>query len=222
MTKQDLIIIGSSGHAKVVIDVVEKEGRYNIIGLLDPVRPIGENTLGYEVIGTIDMIPSLIKNKSDCSFFIAIGDNWNRHKEMKHILDVHPEAIFASTIHPSAQIGREVTIGMGVVVMAGAIVNSSTKIGDFTILYTKSSVDHDCTVEPFVSLAPNATTGGTVNIGAFSAIGISASIKHGVKIGEHCVIGGGSMVLKNTESYTINYGVPSKKVGIRIEGDKYL
>ncbi|MFN0164711.1 MAG: transferase, partial [Burkholderiales bacterium] len=34
----NVIVIGSSGQAKVVIDVVRREGRRNIVGLLDRFR----------------------------------------------------------------------------------------------------------------------------------------------------------------------------------------
>ena len=42
----NIIIIGSSGHAKVIIDIVQQEGKYNIVGLVDRFRNIGEQTLG--------------------------------------------------------------------------------------------------------------------------------------------------------------------------------
>ena len=106
--------------------------------------------------------------------------------------------------------------------MAGTVINSSSTIGDFTIMYTKSSLDHDNILGNYASLAPNATTGGNVTIGDFSAIGISAAIKHGVTMGSHCVLGGGSILLKNCEHNTLLYGVPAKKIRTRETGEKYL
>ena len=38
----NIVVIGSSGHAKVIIDIVEQEGRYRITGLLDRYRGLAE------------------------------------------------------------------------------------------------------------------------------------------------------------------------------------
>jgi UDP-3-O-[3-hydroxymyristoyl] glucosamine N-acyltransferase len=62
-------------------------------------------------------------------------------------------------------IGKNVVIGIGVAIMAGAIINPYSQIGDFAIINTKTSVDHDCIIGKFSSLAPNVTLGGNVKIG---------------------------------------------------------
>lgn len=182
MNNQNVIIVGSSGYSKVIIDIFEKENKYQIVGLLDAYRNIGEETLGYKVIGKEDDLPVLLSKKSNCKIFIAIGDNWIRKKVMNKIIDIVPNIDFATTIHPSAQIGKNVQIGKGVAIMAGAIINSDTKIGDFTIINTKASIDHDSKMLKFSSLAPNVTTGGNVSIGEFSAISIGATLNTGYQL----------------------------------------
>lgn len=222
MSKQKVIIVGSSGHSKVIIDIFEKEDKYRIIGLLDAFRKIGEKTLGYKVIGKEDDLPGLISKNPNCKIFIAIGDNWIRKKVRNKIIEIIPNIDFATTIHPSANIGKNVIIGKGVAIMAGAIINSDTVIEDFTIINTKASIDHDSKMLKFSSLAPNATTGGNVSIGEFSAISIGATIKHGISIGNHTIIGAGALVMKNCEDNLIMYGIPAKVIRKREKGDKYL
>jgi sugar O-acyltransferase (sialic acid O-acetyltransferase NeuD family) len=222
MEKGKLIIVGSSGHAKVVIDIVEKEDKYEIIGLIDDNRKLGENTMGYPIIGNIADLQNILKLNPEYKLFIAIGDNWNRCKIFEHITSLVPHANFISTVHPSAEIGKEVSIGYGTVIMAGAVINSCTSIGNFTIVYTNSSLDHDNILGDFASLAPNSATGGNVSIGSFSAIGIGASIKHGIKLGSNCVLGGGSVLLQQCGDNQLLYGVPAKMVRLREKGEKYL
>ena len=111
MEKEKLIIVGSSGHAKVVIDIVEKEEKYEIIGLIDDHKKMGESTLGHPVIGTTESLQNLLKLNREYKLFVAIGDNWNRSKIVEYILSLVPQAEFVSTIHPSAQIAKEVNIG---------------------------------------------------------------------------------------------------------------
>jgi sugar O-acyltransferase (sialic acid O-acetyltransferase NeuD family) len=222
MSKEKVIIVGSSGHSKVVIDIFEKENKYQIIGLLDASRKIGEETLGYEVIGKEDDLPELIAKNPNCKVFIAIGDNWVRMKVRDKVVEIIPDIDFATTIHPSAQIGKNVRIGKGVAIMPGAIINSDTVIEDFVIINTKASIDHDSKMEKFSSLAPNVTTGGYVSIGEYSAISIGATIKEGISIGNHTVIGASALLNRSCEDNLVMYGIPAKEIKKRKKGEKYL
>jgi sugar O-acyltransferase (sialic acid O-acetyltransferase NeuD family) len=133
-----------------------------------------------------------------------------------------PDFTFITAVHPSAQIGREVSIGAGAVLMAGTVVNSDSRIGAHCILNTKSSLDHDCVMDDFSSLAPGVTTGGVVQIGAYSAISLGANIIHGKNIGAHTIIGAGALVRENILDHCVAYGVPARVIRKRAEGEKYL
>ena len=219
---KNIIIIGSSGHAKVVIDIVEKENKYNIIGLIDKSRKIGEETLGYKIIGKEEDIPNLIKKNNLAGGIIARGDNWVRSKIYEKIKSLEPKFKFVKTKHPNTQIAKNVQIGNGTAIMAGAIINSNSSVGDNCILNTNSSLDHDGFMDDFSSLAPNATTGGNVKIGKFSAILLGASIIHKITIKEQTIVGAGSVVLKDIPAFSIVFGVPAKVIKKRKEGEKYL
>ncbi len=220
--KNHIVVIGASGHAKVVIDVIEKEGKYHIVGLIDSLKPLDETVFGYKVLGAEDKLAALVASGDVHGGLIAIGDNWKRYLVAEKVKSLIPQFKFISTIHPSAQVGRGVTVGDGSVLMAGAIVNSDSHIGNFCILNTKASLDHDGVMEDFSSLAPNATTGGKVVIGAFSAVSLGAGIIHGIKIGEHSVLGAGALAVDDIPHHSVAYGTPAKVIRKRLEGDKYL
>ena len=220
MTKKSLIIIGSSGHAKVVLDIFEKMNLHKIIGFIDNNKQTGENVLGYPVLGDEEILNN---HKSEhTQLFIAIGDNCTRQKVRDRIKTHFPAFSFATAIHPSATIGIEVKIGQGSAIMAGSILNPCCIIGEFCLINTKASLDHDSVMNDFSSLAPGVTTGGNVEIGASSAIGIGASIMHGVKIGTEVVIGGHAFVNKHVDDFSVCYGVPAKSIRKRVVGEKYL
>lgn len=139
----NIVIIGSSGHAKVIIDIVQQQGKYNIVGLLDRFRDVGEKTLGYPVLGKEEDLPELIKAHTLKGAIVAIGDNFVRSKVVAHIKEIIPDLPFVSAIHPKASIAMEVSIGEGTVVMAGVSINACSSVGRFCILNTNSSLDHD-------------------------------------------------------------------------------
>jgi sugar O-acyltransferase (sialic acid O-acetyltransferase NeuD family) len=216
-----ILIVGSSGHAKSVIDTIEKEGKFTIVGLIDDFRDSGE-CLGYKILGSTEDLKGLVRTEAIYGLVIAIGDNFSRQTVHEKIAALCPGLRFVSTVHPSAVIGRDVSIGPGTVIMSGVSVNSGTVIGDFCILNTHSSLDHDCLMKNYSSLAPGVNTGGYVWIGWGSAIGVGAKINHKICIGDHCVIGSGACVVKDFDDYSLAYGVPARLIRERKAGEKYL
>ncbi len=222
MNTKKVIIIGSSGHSKVIIDTFEKAGTHIIVGLIDDYRGASESTMGYPVLGRLDDLAVLVTKHAPCQLFIAIGDNWARMQVYKRIAAQLPNTSFANAIHPSAQIGRAVELGQGVAIMAGSVINSASNIGDFCIINTRSSVDHDNWLHAFSSIAPGATTGGGVTLRECAAVSIGATVKHGVAIAAHAVVGAGAVLLNDCQTCEVVYGVPAKAIRIRQPGDSYL
>lgn len=219
--KNDVIVVGSGGHAKVIIDIIEKQGIYNIIGLIDGFKSVGTEVFGYKVLGDEVALSSSIYQ--DIKYgIIAIGDNWVRSQVVKKVVTVRPDFKFIKAIHPSANIAKGVVVGDGTVIMAGVNVNSDTRIGTHSIINTNSSLDHDNIIGDFVTIAPGAITGGNVTVGDFSSVSLGAKVIHKITIEEHSLIGAGSVVVKNIESQSVWYGVPAKLVRKRSIGEKYL
>lgn len=220
--KINIVIIGASGHSKVVIDIIERENKYNIVGLIDSFKTPGECIFNYEILGDENDIPFLIKKFSISSGIIAIGDNWTRKVMYKKIQKISPELSFINAIHPNAVIGKNVSIGSGSVIMPGAIVNSDTIIGKFCIVNTNSSLGHDSELKNYSSLAPGVITGGNVIIGCCTAVSLGAKVIQNIEIGEHSIIGAGSLVINDIGDFILAYGSPAKTIRTIEKGEKYL
>lgn len=216
----NIIIFGSSGHAQVIATIIQRQKKYNILGFLDDFKPIGTRVLGYTVLGKIEDIVNF--KCSICGGIIGIGDNWARSEIFNKIINLIPHFLFISAIDPSAIIASNVEIGIGTTIMPGVIVNNNSKIGNFCILNTKASLDHDGILEDFSSLAPGVTTGGGVKIGYCTAICLGANIIHGITIGSQSIVGSGALVVKNVHSNSVSYGIPAKHIRNRIIGESYL
>lgn len=220
--KNKIIIIGASGHAKVVIDIIEKQNKYDIFGLIDSHKPIGYNVFDYEVLGTEALIPELIKNHQIQAGIIAIGDNAQRKRMVDKIAAISSKFKYIKAIHPQAVIGKNVIIEEGTVIVAGAIINACSKIKRHSIINTKGSIGHDCFLEDFVSVAPGATVGGNVTIKEGGIVGIGATILGKCTIEQQALVGAGALVNKDIPAYTVVYGVPAKAIRLREEDTSYL
>ncbi|QNF28483.1 acetyltransferase [Metabacillus elymi] len=218
--EKKIIIYGTGGHSKVVMDAIEKSGQYTIYGFIDDYYNDNRVDLQYKYIGDHASLKGIMNNIY--GGVIAVGDNWIRSNIVSKIKGDFPSFKFVTVIHPSAVIGGETEIGDGTVIMAGVVVNCHTKIGEHCILNTMSSVDHDCFIDDYVSIAPGATLGGNVCVGSYSAISLGANVIHSKKIGAHSVVGAGATVLNNIDSQVVAYGTPAKVIRYREKGEKYL
>ncbi|GAA3514322.1 acetyltransferase [Aquimarina addita] len=219
---KNIIIIGASGHGSVILDCIEKEGKYNVVGFVDSFKQKGTTHNGYEILGNEFEIPYLTKKNNLYGGIIAIGDNWTRKNVCDRITVIAPDFRFITSIHPKAVIGKDTYIGKGTVIMPGAIVNSNTVIKDFCILNTNSSLGHDSIIEEFSSIAPGVSIGGGFYLGTFSAVSIGAIIIENIMIREHTIIGAGSLVTKDFPEYIVAHGTPAKIIRTRERGEYYL
>lgn len=204
--KNKLIIIGASGHGKVVADIGIKMNKWRSISFLDDDTSI-KISMGFEVIGKTS---DAFTYKDEADFFVAIGNNVIREIIQEKLIDEGLNVV--SLIHPIAVVGTDVEIGVGTVLMAGVVVNSSTRIGKGCIINTSSSLDHDNVIEDYVHISPGASLAGKVKVGKGSWLGIGSVVSNNVNICSICKVGSGGVVVNDiTESGTY-VGVPVRKI----------
>ncbi|MDR0138860.1 acetyltransferase [Metabacillus idriensis] len=204
--KNKLIIIGASGHGKVVADIALKMNKWQTIAFLDDDESI-TTSMGLEVIGTSDEV---FTHTNDYDIFVGIGNNATRQKIHEKLEEAG--ASIPLLVHPGAAIGSQVDLGIGTAVMAGTIINSCTIIGKGCIINTGSTIDHDNCIEDFVHISPGVHLAGTVKIGQGSWIGIGSAVSNNVTITGGCKVGAGAVVVKDITEPGVYVGVPVRRV----------
>lgn len=204
--KDRLLIIGASGHGKVVADIAQKMNRWKNIAFLDDDKSL-MTSIGLDVIGkAVDVFTF----KDDYEIFVAIGNNFTR-KKIQEKLEVSGATI-PVLVHPNAIIGTEVELGVGSVVMAGVVINCCTRIGKGCIINTGSTLDHDNVIEDYVHISPGVNLAGNVKIGKGSWLGIGSVVSNNVNITSGCKIGAGAVVVKNINETATYVGMPARKI----------
>ena len=203
--KNKLLIIGASGHGKVVADIALSLKKWKSIAFLDDDESI-KTCMGLEVISKI---ADAIIYKEQADFFVAIGNNTTREKIQEKLEAEGIELVIL--VHPNAVIGTNIEIGNGTAVMAGVVINSSSRIGKGCIINTSSSLDHDSVIEDYVHISPGANIAGTVNVGKGCWIGIGSVVSNNVNICSGCMLGAGTVVVKDIVEKGTYIGVPAKK-----------
>lgn len=194
-----LIIIGASGHGRVVADIAYRCGYTDIVFLDDntDVRNCGK----YSVVGDSSHVKDI-----DGDIVVAIGDPVIRRRIQE---DIREERL-GILIHPDAVLAEDVLIGKGTVVMAGVVINSGSVIGRGCIINTCASVDHDCRIEDYVHVAVGAHIAGHVEIGKETWVGAGVTVSNDIKICNGCMIGAGAVVVKDINETETYIGVPAR------------
>lgn len=199
---QGTMIIGASGHAKVVLSTVLANG-VNVIGFLDDNQVISGTMLsGYPVLGPVEQLVS----RKCAAAIMGIGNNATRLS----LADRYSAYTKWQTyVHPTAYIHPSVKVGRGTVVLAGAIIQPDVVIGDHCIINTGATIDHDCIIGNFVHLAPGVHLAGAVHVGEGSFMGIGSVTIQEIKIGDWVQVAAGSVVIRNLVSKSKVMGVPA-------------
>lgn len=200
---KQLVIIGASGHGKVVADIAKKNG-YGPIVFLDDNEAV-KDCGGYAVAGKCCSFTDY-----DCDIFVAIGNPTVREKFLKE-LEKHGKNI-PFLVHPGAIVAENSAIGKGTVIAAGAVVNPCAVIGKGCIINTCASVDHDCAVADYVHVSVGAHVAGTVSIGLRTWIGAGATVSSNVNICADTMVGAGAVVVKDILEKGTYVGVPARKI----------
>jgi len=200
---KDVIIIGTGGHAKVITDIV-LSSRDHLVGFLTRDDSVKE-FMGWPVLGKDADYDQFM----DCCFVIAIGDPQVRERISRTMTGIQ----WYTAVHPSASISAiHTSIGAGSVIMANAVVNSCAQIGNHCIINSNATVEHENIIEDYVHISVGTKLGGAVKVGKRTWIGIGATVSNGISVCGDCMIGAGSVVVKNIGIPGTYVGVPARKI----------
>jgi len=195
-----MFLYGAGGHAKVIISCLRANG-LSIAGIFD-------DDLSKKELGLIPVLGSYrVENEPQEPLILSIGNNHIRRKIAALI-----QHRFGKVIHPSAIVDPSVQVGEGTVVLHNAVLQADVKIGRHVIINTSVSVDHECSIEDFVHIAPGAILCGNVYVGEETMIGAGTTVTPNLKIGKHCLIAAGSVITKNIPDFAIVRGNPARVI----------
>jgi sugar O-acyltransferase (sialic acid O-acetyltransferase NeuD family) len=206
-----IVIVGGGGHAKVLISMIKKLGRYTIAGYTDP--DDRGSILGVRYLGDDDILEEFAKQQNQPSAALGIGHMSPRSGRAGVIGRIAGCGFdFPHLISPDSIVNEAVALGRGTVVLDGAVINSGAFIGEWAIVNTRAVVEHDCRIGRNVHVAPGAVICGGAVIGDDTVIGAGAVIKQYVNVHERCMIGAGAVVLSDIGEPGVFAGVPAKRI----------
>lgn len=202
-----VVVLGAGGHAKVVIELLLASG--HVVDYCIANDNASVKCLGVEVLKGDHHLVRLFA-EGHRQVFPAIGANALRERLARQAVDVGYRLVNA--ISPHAIVSPSATIGYGVAIMGGAVINAEARIDDLAIINTGATVDHDCHIGTCAHIAPQCTLAGNVVIGRLAFLGAGTVVIPEVTIGDQAVIGAGSVVLADIPEFAVAVGHPAKQI----------
>ncbi len=208
-----VIGLGAGGHAKVMLDIIQRMGSIKVDGLLDPDRSLWNTTvMGTKVLGDDGLLPLMVSEGLK-KVFIGLGSTGDcipRVRLWKYARGLGLDVIWV--IDPSATISPGAHIGLGVTIMPQAIINADASLGDDVIVNTGAIVEHDCVLEDHVHVATGAKLASSVKVGAMSHVGAGATVLQCIKIGRGAIVGAGAVVTRDVADHAVVVGTPAREI----------
>ena len=194
MNRESVLLIGLGGHAKVCIDVIEQEGRFDVQGLIGFSHEVGSKVFDYPVIGTDEDLPSLLDDS--VNVLIAVGQIKTPDPRIR-LFDLAQKngCRFPIIVSPHAYVSKHAKLNAGTIVMHGAVINAGAEVGRNCIINSQSLIEHEVIIADHCHIATGAKINSGVRIGKGTFIGSNSSVRQCVNIGEYCLIGMGQQVL---------------------------
>ena len=189
--KGDVILIGSKGGAKMVIEAIRSKKGLSPKAILEDANIKTKEVLGVPIIGNSSLLKELLKMGYN-NLVLCFGNIFNRPNRFDKYLELKDMGFnFPNIIHKDSLIEPSVSMGDGNIILAGAIVGSEAQILNLNYLNTGSILSHECELQNNIHLAPGSTVGGRVSIANNSLIGMNSTIYFDVKIGSNVTINNG-------------------------------
>ena len=206
-----VIVVGSGGHARVMIDCLSLIGREILFCTEIETKFFGNTVDGILVKGPDELVLDFNCDKVQLVNGLgSVGAPTGKIEIYDRFANEGFE--FTRVIHPSAIVAKSTEIEDGVQIMAQATIQPGTSIGSNTIINTAASIDHGCQIGAHCHIAPRVALSGEVVVGKNTHIGTGASVIQGIHIGEGCIVGAGATVVSNLADGTIAIGTPAKPI----------
>ncbi len=192
--KKKIILIGAGGHAVSSIDVIEKENKYKIYGLVDKNKNKFFNK--YKIIGTDKDLSKIKKIYNNALITIGqIKELFLREKIFKRLKALKFNLPIICS--PLAYVSKSAKVGEGTIIMHKAVINAKSKIGENCIINTGAIVEHDVIIGDNCHISTGVILNGGVNIGSNSFIGSGAVVRQNIKIGKASFVNAKKFIDKN-------------------------
>lgn len=204
---QELLIFPYNGNGIEALDCLGNH--YNFIGFIDDTK----EKQGVDKYGNRVYDRNALEKFPNAKVLAVPGSPSSFLSRNKNISSLGiPDDRYATVIHPSASIGRNVTLGVNCLIYAGVVITSNAKIGNHVCILPNTVIHHDTIIGDYTLIGSNICIAGHSEVGNNCYIGSGTNIINNVRIGHNVMIGLGSNVIRDVKENMKLVGNPAKPI----------
>lgn len=207
----EFLLVGASGLAREVRNVLRILDDSTVIGVLDDLPELWGSTLDdVTVLGGLEQVA----RHPRAQLVLCVGKGSARARILDRLTGLGvPATNYATVVHPGVEVPTGCEVGAGSVLLAGVVVTAAVRIGRHVVVMPNTTLTHDDVVEDFATLSAGVALGGAVHVGRFAHIGMNASVRERVSIGAGAILGMGAVLLTELPAGETWIGVPAAPLG---------
>lgn len=208
------VIIGAGTYGEVYLSYLQEIG-VDVVGFLDDdIKYANQSVRGVPVIGPISKLDTIKYTDSVQAVYCPLGNNVLRVRFLKKARELGYKT--PNYVHPSVIISPNVSLGEGVYILLGTTIMPHTVVKDFVMISMGVHLAHHCVLDEGVFLSTGCNFGASIHARQYAYCGIGSTVMTGIhELGENCLVGAGSVVIKDVPAQAVVAGVPAKVLKYR-------
>lgn len=179
----------------------------NLLGFIDnDPKKHGMDFCGYKVLGGNDILLS-DKYKNISVINMVTSNALNRREATEQLKQFTNN--FISLIHPSIDLSYT-KLGTGLYIQENVVLQYDVNIKDHVSIHIGTLVGHETTIGECSFIAHGCSISGIVSIGNNVTFGVGVNVLPRIKIGDNCIIGGGTVIIKDIPANSVVVGNPAR------------
>lgn len=205
MSKKKLVIFPFNGNGIEALDCIN-EDEYELLGFVDddPEKRSEE----------FQIFSRNILERDNGLFVLAVPGSPTSFRKRKEIISSLNVKRFATIIHPSVSMGKNVKVGFNCLIMAGVVLTSNVIINNHVCILPNTVIHHDSVIKDYTLIGSNVVIAGGTTIGQNCYVGSGTNVINGINIGDVSLIGLGSNVLKSVPNDSKVVGNPARDLNV--------
>ena len=204
-----LLIYGASGLAKEIYDIIARSipDKYEKVFFIDDF--VDEAPFYLSETIHFDSISSRFKSEFNAlEGIVAVGEP--AHREMLAKKLVGAGIRLATIIDKSALLSPTATVGAGSIICEFATIHANVHIGRGCLIQPFANIGHDITIGDYSVISSACSPGGASIFGKRVYMGMNATSKEKITVGNDVIISMGATVFRDVEAGATVVGNPAR------------